>query len=448
MNERDSETIAGLLTEAGYIPAAGRHDADIIIVNTCSVRDNADNRFFGVLGQIKKVKESNPALITAVCGCMMQQQHVVDAVKSRYSWVDIVFGTHNIHAFPDLLRNVIYESAKIVDVWADGGEIVEGLPARREFPFKAYVNIMYGCNNYCTYCIVPYTRGRERSRRPEDIEREIRELAGSGVKEVMLLGQNVNSYTGRDASEEETDFPRLLHTVDKIPGIKRIRFMTSHPKDLSERLIEAYKDCENLCNLIHLPVQSGSTRILKLMNRNYTKDGYLELIAKLREASPGIAVTTDFITGFPGETEEDFEETMDLIEKVRFDSAFTFLYSVRKGTPAAGFGDQVPEEDKHRRFNRLVERLNAISAEKNSEYLGRIEQVLVESPAKTGEGMMAGRTNTGKLVNFEGEVSDAGKLLDVEITEAKTFSLMGRICGAEHEETVGESKSMKISGFV
>jgi tRNA-2-methylthio-N6-dimethylallyladenosine synthase len=429
MNERDSETIAGLLEEMGYVPAASRQEAAVIVVNTCSVREIADPRVFGILGQIKKVKEAHPALVTAVCGCMMQQQHVVDAVKSKYPWVDIIFGTHNIHMLPELLRNVVLEKHKATDVWDDGGEIVEGLPARRTFAFKAYINVMYGCDNYCSYCIVPYTRGRERSRATGEILREARALADSGAKEVMLLGQNVNSYRGAEDAQTAgfVDFPALLYRLAAVPGLERIRFMTSHPKDLSDRLIAAFRDCKKLCKVIHLPVQSGSSRTLARMNRRYTKEHYIALIEKLRDASPGIAVTTDIITGFPGETGADFEETLDLAEKIRFDSAFTFLYSARKGTPAAQFGDQVPEEEKHRRFNLLVERLNGITAEKNNAYLGRTERVLAEGRGKTGRDTLAGRTDSGKLVNFIGPLSLTGQMVDVRITGAKTFSLYGEI---------------------
>ncbi|MDR2089758.1 MAG: tRNA (N6-isopentenyl adenosine(37)-C2)-methylthiotransferase MiaB [Clostridiales Family XIII bacterium] len=444
MNERDSETIAGLLCDLGCAPAASREEADIIVVNTCSVRENADNRFFGMLGRIKKIKEARPDTVTAVCGCMMQQQHIVDAIKERYPWVDIVFGTHNLHEFPGLLQSAALEKAKAVLIRDEGGEIVEGLPSKRKSPFKAYVNVMYGCDNHCTYCIVPYTRGRERSRRPAAVEREVRALAADGVKEILLLGQNVNSYRGRDegsagaengglaegccgAEGGKLDFPGLIGRLNAIEGIERIRFMTSHPKDLSQRLIDAYRDCGKLCGAIHLPVQSGSSRVLARMNRRYTKEAYLELIERLRATSPDIAITTDFIVGFPGETQADFEETMDLIERVRFDSAFTFLYSKRKGTPAAAYADEVPEDVKHRRFDRMVERLNAITAEKNRACIGRAEIVLAEGPSKTNPAMMTGRTDSGKLVHFRAPAECAGRMLPVRITGARTFSLYGEL---------------------
>lgn len=425
MNERDSETLAGMLEELGYVENANRKDADITIINTCSVRENADKRFFGTLGQLKRVKEERPDTIIAVCGCMMQQQHIIDTLKTKYPWVDLVFGTHNIHRFPELLTNTINERNKIVDIWDQGGDIIEGLPSKRMHPFKAYVNIMYGCNNFCTYCIVPYTRGRERSRHPEDIVNEVKKLAESGVKEITLLGQNVNSYG--NPREFPQDFTDLIYMLSDIEGIQRIRFMTSHPKDMSDKLIQAFKECDKLCNNIHLPVQSGSTRILARMNRKYTKEDYLLLIKKLRAAVPEIAITTDIITGFPGETEEDFNETMDLIEKVRFDSAFTFLYSIRKGTPAEKYTEQVPEEVKHERFNRLVNRLNDISQEINKSYEGRTVMVLVEGKSKTNPRMITGRTETGKLVNFKGPLELAGQIVPVKITESKTFSLNGEI---------------------
>ena len=441
MNERDSETIAGLLCEMGFAPAASCAEAAIIVVNTCSVRENADNRFFGMLGRIKKIKEARPECVTAVCGCMMQQQRIVDRIKEKYPWVDIIFGTHNIHELPGLLRSAVLERAKSVLIRDDGGDIVEGLPAKRTFPFKAYVNIMYGCDNRCTYCIVPYTRGRERSRRPAAIEREIRNLAADGVREITLLGQNVNSYRGRDGDDPQDgaprirsgqgslDFPGLIERIGAIDGIERISFMTSHPKDLSQGLIDAYRSCGKLCGAIHLPVQSGSSRVLARMNRRYTKEDYLERIARLRAVSPDIAITTDFIVGFPGETEADFEETMDLIERVRFDSAFTFLYSRREGTPAASYADAVPEADKHRRFERMVERLNAIAAEKNRAYLGRTEIVLAEGPSKTDKAVMAGRTDAGKLVNFRAPAELAGCMLPVRITGVRSFSLYGELAG-------------------
>lgn len=423
MNEHDSETIAGMLSEMGFCESLQRNDADVAIINTCSVRENADKRFFGTLGQLKKKKMSTPEFTVCVCGCMMQQQHIIDEIKTKYPWVDIIFGTHNLHQFPQLLESVMKEKEKVIDVWEDGGAIVEGLPAKRLYSHKAFVNIMYGCNNFCTYCIVPYTRGRERSRRPQDILGEVKRLTDDGVREVTLLGQNVNSYKG----DEHTDFADLIYQLNEVEGLERIRFMTSHPKDLSDKLIQAYVDCDKLCNYIHLPVQSGSSAVLARMNRKYTKEDYLGLIAKLKKAVPQITISTDIIVGFPGETEADFEETLDLVRKVRYDSAFTFLYSVRKGTPAEQYRDQIPEDVKHRRFNRLVETVNAISAEKNAGYVGRVEKVLVEGISKTSDRTYTGRTEGFKLINFPGTPDMAGKIVHVKVTEGKTFSLVGEV---------------------
>lgn len=423
MNEHDSETMSGMLTEMGMTQTLTRSEADIVILNTCSVRENADKRFFGTLGQLKHKKEQNPGFIVCVCGCMMQQQHVVDTIKEKYPWVDIVFGTHNIHMLPQLIANVESENRKMIEVWEDGGEIVEGLPAKRLYRHKAFVNIMYGCNNFCTYCIVPYTRGRERSRKPEDIIAEVKKLAEDGVVEITLLGQNVNSYRGR----EDYDFADLIYDLDKVEGIERIRFMTSHPKDLSDRLIGAFRDCSSLCHSIHLPVQSGSDDVLKRMNRRYDHDRYLDLVKRLKAAVPDITITTDIIVGFPGETEEDFEETLRMCEEVRYDSAFTFLYSIRKGTPAEKYEDQIPEETKHERFNRLVECINDIAAEKNSAYVGTVQKVLIDGPSKNDITTYSGRTEGFKLVNLKASDEYVGKIAYVRITGSNTFSLIGEI---------------------
>ncbi len=422
MNEHDSETIAGLLTERGFEQKNDRRLASIEIINTCSIRDNADKRFFGTLGQLKKRKKSDPDFVVAVCGCMMQQQHVVDTIKRKYPWVDIVFGTHNIEDVPQLIDKVYLEKTKIVDVIDDTDTIAEGLPAKRLYRHKALVNIMFGCNNFCTYCIVPYTRGREKSRIPEAVTAEVKALAADGVKEVMLLGQNVNSYNGGG-----TDFAGLIERINGVSGIRRIRFMTSHPKDLSDRLINTFVKCDKLCHNIHLPVQSGSTEVLRRMNRHYTRDHYLELVDRLRDKVPDITLSTDIIVGFPGETEKQFEETLSLVERVRYDSVFTFLYSVRNGTPAAGYEDRVPEDVKHERFNRLIESVNAISAEKNREYDGKTFEVLVDGTSKNNKGVLCGRTDGFKLVNFRGDKSLVGTIQKVKVTDAKTFSLFGEI---------------------
>ena len=438
MNERDSETIAGLLEQMGYTEAADQNSADVLFINTCSVRENADNRFFGVLGKLKHIKTKRPEAIVGVCGCMMQQEHIVDKIKEKYGWVDIIFGTHNIDNVPDLIDEVLLDRfAESSSTKNTGGPIekvllgrdglVEGLPAKRLYDYKASVNIMYGCNNYCTYCIVPYTRGREISRDAESILSEIRELANTGTKEILLLGQNVNSYAGEGA-----DFADLITMVDKVPGIERIRFMTSHPKDLSDKLIERYstagkQSAEHLCPQIHLPIQSGSTRVLELMNRRYTKEDYIELVRKLRAVRPEIVISTDFIVGFPGETEEDFEQTMDVIEKVRFDAAFTFLYSARKGTPAADFEDTTPDDIKQERFNRMVNRLNDITFEINRTYVGSVHDVLVEGPSKTNPEMLQGRTFGNKLVNFSSTEAQPGEIVKVRIASVRTFSFIGEI---------------------
>lgn len=427
MNEHDSEIISGMLEREGCLEAAGKEEADITVINTCSIRENADKRFFGTLGQLKKIKEKNPEYMACVCGCMMQQQHVIDTIKQKYPWVDIIFGTHNIDRFPELLEKAYMEQESVSEILEDRKDIAEGLPAKRLFKHKSFVNIMYGCNNFCTYCIVPYTRGREKSRAPEDILKEIRALSDDGVREVTLLGQNVNSYMGYDEDGGRCDFTDLIYRINDVEGIERIRFMTSHPKDLSDKLIEAYAKCDKLCNYIHLPVQSGSSSVLKRMNRKYDREKYLELVTKLRKAVPGITISTDIIVGFPGESEEEFEDTLSLVREVKYDSAFTFLYSMRKGTPAAEYRGQIPEDIKHERFERLVEAVNEESVKKNAAYKGRIEKVLVEGVSKKNERTLTGRTEGFKLVDFEGDRALIGEIVDVEITEGKTFSLSGRI---------------------
>ncbi len=423
MNERDSETLAGLLSEKGYGETESKYEADIAIINTCSVRENADKRFFGTLGQLKRIKKERPDFVVCVCGCMMQQQHVVDEVKQKYPWVDIVFGTHNIHQFPQLLDDTLLRNEKSISVWEEGGEIVEKMPSKRKHKYKAFVNIMYGCNNFCTYCIVPYTRGRERSRLAEEIKREIMELTADGVREVTLLGQNVNSYYS-----EGTDFTGLIRLLHEIPDLQRIRFMTSHPKDLSPDLIAAFGEFEKLCGHIHLPMQSGSDEILRRMNRKYSGQDYLLLVKKLREVRPDIAITTDIIVGFPGETEEDFRETLRLCQEVGFDSAFTFLYSVRKGTPAEKYEDQIPEEIKHERFEMLVDVINQSALEKNRNREGKVERVLVEGLSKKDKNILTGRTEGFKKIDFSGPENLIGEIVSVRALEGKTFSLFGKLC--------------------
>ena len=401
MNEHDSEKLCAMLDSMGYEQGMMVDECDLIIYNTCAVRENAELKVFGNLGHLKLAKRKNPDLKIAVCGCMMQQPHVVKEIKSKYKHVDLVFGTHNLYKFPELLTKSIESEKLLVDVWDVDGEVVEGLKSNRKFELKAFVNIMYGCNNFCTYCIVPYTRGRERSRTPEDIVNEIKELVENGTKEITLLGQNVDSY-GKTLESPMT-FAELLHEVNKIDGLERIRFMTSHPKDISDEVIYAIRDCEKVCEFLHLPVQCGSTSLLKVMNRHYTKEQYLEIIEKAKKEVPGIAFSTDLMIGFPGETEEDLLDTIDVVEKVRYDSAFTFIYSKRKGTPAAEMENQIPEDVKHERFNRVLERVNAIVGEINQSYIGKTVEVLVEGKSKTDENKFMGRTRQNKLVNFTTE---------------------------------------------
>ena len=380
MNEHDSEIMAGMLIEEGFQQVESRKEADIVIINTCSIRDNADKRFFGTLGQLKRRKKENPEFTVCVCGCMMQQQHVIDTIKAKYPWVDVIFGTHNIHRLPELLANIVAEKGKQLDVWPEGGEIVEGLPCERLHKSKALVNIMFGCNNFCTYCIVPYTRGRERSRRPDDILGEVKNLVADGVKEIMLLGQNVNSYKGikTDSADEICDFADLIYMLNEVEGLERIRFMTSHPKDLSDKLIQAFVDCDKLCKNIHLPVQSGSSRILKAMNRRYDKEKYLELVKKLKAAVPGITMSTDIIVGFPGETEEDFAELLDFVEKQRFENAGVFQYSQEEGTVAGAMENQIAPEIKENRYHELMALQAGISEDIHREREEAELEVLVE----------------------------------------------------------------------
>jgi tRNA-2-methylthio-N6-dimethylallyladenosine synthase len=423
MNEEDSEKLSGMLKTIGYKRTEEKKNADIIIFNTCCVRENAELKVYGNLGALKKYKEENSNLIIAVCGCMMQQKDMGEKILKKYPFVDIIFGTHNSYKFPEYLNRVKQEGKSVIEILDKEEKIVEGIPVDRESNVKAFVTIMYGCDNFCTYCVVPYVRGRERSRKPEDIVNEIKELVQNGYKEVTLLGQNVNSY-GKGL-ENDMNFAKLLRMVNDIDGLARVRFMTSHPKDLSDEVIYAIRDCSKLCEQVHLPVQSGSSRILKKMNRLYDRKEYLALVDKIKANLPGVSITTDIIIGFPGETEEDFEQTLSLCREVRYDTAFTFIYSRRNNTPADKMSEQIDDKVKHDRFNRLVEEINKISAEKNKEYLGQIVEVLVEGPSKNDDSKLMGRTRTGKLVNFTGEAESIGKLLKVKITKALSFSLNG-----------------------
>ena len=426
MNEHDSENLAGMLDAMGYEATLMTNDCDLIIYNTCAVRENAELKVYGNLGHLKLAKRKNPDLKIAVCGCMMQQPHVVKEIKSRYKHVDLVFGTHNLYKFPEILTNTMDSDKLLVDVWDVDGEVVEGLRSSRKFELKAFVNIMYGCNNFCTYCIVPYTRGRERSRTPEDIINEIKDLAAKGTKEITLLGQNVDSY-GKTL-EEDITFAELLRMVNEIEGIERIRFMTSHPKDISDEVIYAMRDCDKVCEFLHLPVQCGSSRLLKKMNRHYTKEDYLRIIEKAKAEIPDIAFSTDLMIGFPGETEEDLLDTIDVVEKVKYDNAFTFIYSKREGTPAAKMEDQILENVKHERFNRVLSKVNEILVDLNASYVGKTVEVLIEGKSKTDESKFTGRTRQNKLVNFTVKNPEAnllGTLMNVKITESNTFSLVG-----------------------
>ncbi|MCM0648506.1 tRNA (N6-isopentenyl adenosine(37)-C2)-methylthiotransferase MiaB [Clostridium swellfunianum] len=423
MNEEDSEKLSGMLKSQGYTRTETKEEASIIIFNTCCVRENAELKVYGNLGALKSLKKKNPDLIIAVCGCMMQQEGMADSIIKKYPFVDIIFGTHNAYKFPEYLNRVKQEGRSVIEIINKEEGIVEGLPVDRESNIKAFVTIMYGCNNFCTYCIVPYVRGRERSRKPEEIENEIKSLVAQGYKEVTLLGQNVNSY-GKGL-EGNMSFARLLNRINNIEGLERIRFMTSHPKDLSDELIEAIAECHKVCNHIHLPVQSGSSRILKKMNRQYDREQYLELVRKIKKAVPDVAITTDIIVGFPGETEEDAEETLSLAKEVEYDSAFTFIYSKRKGTPADEMKEQIEDGVKHERFNKLVAVINESSAKKNKEYKDRIVSVLVEGFSKNDSTKLMGRTTSAKLVNFTGSEDSIGKIVNVKITEALSFSLNG-----------------------
>lgn len=422
MNEHDSENIAGMLEALDYSHTPNPEEADVVVMNTCSVREHADKRFFGMLGQFKKQKKNNPNFIICICGCMPQQPHIVEEIRKSFSWVDIVFGTQTIAEFPNLLMERIRTGKKQFSIIANNEEIPEEKESKREFKHKALVNITYGCNNFCTYCIVPYTRGREKSRSLRAVKQEIINLVNDGVKEVMLLGQNVNSFRDADGN----NFAALIRALDEVEGLERIRFMTSHPKDLSDELIACFGGCKKLCHNIHLPVQSGSDEVLRRMNRHYNRERYMEIVEKLRATCPDLSISTDIIVGFPGETEEDFLDTLSLVREVEYDSAFTFIYSPRVGTPAAKYDNQIPENIKHERFDRLVEEVNRCSAKKNSEYLGKIVTVMVDGPSKNDAGAWSGRTDTFKLVNFTSEEPlTEGQMVSVRITETKTFSLDG-----------------------
>ncbi len=423
-NESDSEKLKGMLCDMGYGFCDRAEDADLILYNTCAVRENAELRVFGNIGALKHIKKKKPSLIIGVCGCMMQQEHIAETVKKKYKHVDMVFGTHALYRFPQIL-NGVFEENRVFDIEDSEGRIFEDITYKRGEPPLAKIPIMYGCNNFCTYCIVPYVRGRERSRSAENIINEIKEVAAEGYKEVMLLGQNVNSY-GNDL-EKGLSFAGLLEEVCKVDGIERIRFMTSHPKDISDELIEVMAREPKICKQLHIPIQCGSDRVLKLMNRKYTRGKYLDIIKKVKEKMPEIVLSTDIIVGFPGETNDDFEQTLSILREVEYDLVFSFIYSKRKGTPAAEMEDCLTDEEKHRNFDRMLEVQNEISKTKNDKYAQRVERVLIESVSKTNPEFLSGRTDGGKIVNFKGSEELIGELVDVRITETKTWSLIGEI---------------------
>lgn len=440
MNAHDSEKLKGILDQIGF-EEVDTEKADLVIFNTCTVRENANQKLYGHLGHLKTVKAKNPDMMICLCGCMMQEPHVIETIKKKYRYIDLVFGTHNIYKLAELLMQRFTTNTQVIEILESSKTVVEALPQKRKFMFKSGVNIMYGCNNFCTYCIVPYVRGREKSRRPEEILDEIRSLAAAGIKEIMLLGQNVNSYgkifdyeDGKIVQLENDDtltFPELLREVCKIDGINRVRFMTSHPKDLSDELIEVMRTEDKICNHLHLPFQAGSTRILKEMNRRYTKEHYLELVRKIRTAMPDISLTTDIIVGFPGETEEDFLETMDVIEQVRFDQAYTFIYSKRTGTPAAAMENQIDEATIKDRFGRLLSRVNTIANEQVARFEGTIKDVLVEEINTHDKSLVSGKTSESITVHFPGDASLIGTIVPVRLDSCKGFYYLGEM--AEHQ---------------
>lgn len=424
-NENDTERIRGMLRDAGFEFTDDAHKADVVIYNTCAVRENAEQKVFGRLGILKHIKEDRRDMVIAICGCMVQQEHITEKIKSVHEHVDLVFGTHALYKMPELLYQAMHQKKTVVDITASDGAIAEDIPIMRDDTKKAWVSVMYGCNNFCSYCIVPYVRGRERSRTPEAVLKEVKGLVDGGCTEIALLGQNVNSY-GKDL-DIDIDFADLMRMVNDIDGVERIRFMTSHPKDLSDKLIQTIAECDKVCKQLHLPFQAGSDSILKQMNRKYTKAEYLEKIARVKKAIPDISLSTDVIVGFPTETNEDFEETLDVLKQVEFDNIFSFIYSRREGTPAAKLDFVLTDEEIHANFNRLLEVQNEISKRKNEAYVGRVERVLVDGVSKNDDNTLSGRCDSSKIVNFKGDKSLIGKYINVEITEAHTWSLNGKI---------------------
>lgn len=426
MNEHDSEVISAILEDMKFTKTDDYEDADLIILNTCAIRENAHNKTFGMLGRIKHLKQEKTNLMVGLAGCMSQEESVVNEIIDKYKWMDFVFGTHNIHKLPEILKEHTKSKKLEVNVWSNEGNVIEGLPSKRDSKYKAWVNIMYGCDKFCTYCIVPYTRGKQRSRMPEDIIDEVKNLVKDGYKEVTLLGQNVNAY-GKDFKEKDYKMENLLEDVAKT-GIDRVRFVTSHPWDFTDKMIDVIAKYDNICNYIHLPVQSGSSKILKLMGRRYSKESYLELYKKIRnKLGSDASITTDIIVGFPGEDEKDFEETLSLAEECKFDSAFTFIYSPREGTPAAKMVDNVSKEEKEKRLYRLNDVINKYAKEANDKYVGKTVKVLVESVSEKDNSMLAGYTDTMKLVNVKADKKYIGQIINVKIEDAKTWSLDGTI---------------------
>ena len=430
LNENDSEKICGMVEQMGYTKTEKIEEADLVIYNTCCVRENAEEKLFGKLGEVKKHKEARGTII-AIGGCMMQEQHIVDKIKKSYKY-DVIFGTHTLHKFPKDLYNAIMENKKITDILDIDGEIIEGLPIKRDNSIRASVTIMNGCNNFCTYCIVPYVRGRERSRAPEDILAEIKCLAQAGYKEITLLGQNVNSYmrVEREKNAENSQinsFAKLLRAVNEIKGIEKIRFVSPHPKDFTDDVIEAIRDCKKVSKFVHLPLQSGSSAVLKVMNRVYTKEQYLSLVEKMQKQIPDVKFSTDIIVGFPGEKEEDFEDTLDVVRKVKFEQIFMFIYSRRKGTPADTMENQIPEDIKHKRFDRLKALYEEQMVENNKAYIGTVHNLLVEGYSKTNNRYLTGRTDSNKVVIFEGDSSLIGKVVPVKIESEHLWYLKGMV---------------------
>ena len=432
LNENDSEKLCGMMEKMGYVSTDKYEEADLVVFNTCCVRENAEDKLFGKLGELKRIKEKRGTII-AICGCMMQEKHITDKIRESYPYTDIIFGTHTLHKFPEDLYKILESKKKMQDVIDIDGEVYEGLPIKRTSNIKASVTIMYGCNNFCTYCIVPYVRGRERSRNPKDILEEVEQLAKEGYKEIMLLGQNVNSYLRSEQWKEKgidykgiNSFATLLRAINKIDGIERIRFVSPHPKDFTDDVIEAIAECDKICKLIHLPLQSGSTQVLKSMNRKYTKEQYLELVEKMKNKIPNLTLSTDIIVGFAGETEQDFEDTLDVVRKVHFEQVYMFIYSRRVGTPGDKMENQIPEEIKHKRFDRLKELVESQIAENNQKYIGTIQKVLVEEPSKNNPELLTGRTDSNKVVIFEGKEKLKDQIIELEIISEHMWYLKGR----------------------